>query len=401
MIAVFFWVLLAVVLYTYLGYPLILFILARLKPAKMLKGAYQPTVTLLIAAYNEEDCIAQKLENSLHLAYPAEKLQILVAADGSDDQTEAIVKSFVPKGVALSYQPLREGKMAAINRAMTLVHGEIIVFSDANNHYPADTIQALVDPFLDPQIGGVSGAKMIVRSNDTFGHSEGSYWKYESFIKQQETRLGSCTAVSGEIFAMRRDLFEAAPRGIINDDFFLAMHILRKGYRVVYTRAARSFETVSLSAQDEIVRRARINAGRIQTLKGAWNLLPVQNPLILWQVISHKYLRLVVPFCMIGLLLTNALAVFFPPRETGLSFWKITSPFNWIFLLAQMAFYFLAILGNLFNKDQKLKKLLYIPTFLFNSNLAVLAGFNQSLRKKNNVLWKRVARAKETPSHES
>ena len=118
MIAVFFWVFLAVILYTYLGYPLILFLLARLKPAKTLKGSYQPTVTLLIAAYNEEDCIAQKLENSLHLAYPADKLQILVAADGSDDQTEAIVKSFAPKGVALSYQPLREGKMAAINRAM-------------------------------------------------------------------------------------------------------------------------------------------------------------------------------------------------------------------------------------------------------------------------------------------
>ena len=399
--AVLFWVFFAIILYTYLGYPLVLYLLARIKSVKTLKGSWQPTVTLLIAAYNEEDCIAQKLENSLQIVYPADKLQILVAADGSDDQTVAIVNSFAPKGVALSYQPLREGKMAAINRALELARGEIIVFSDANNHYPADTIQALVDPMIDPRVGGVSGAKTIVWSNDTFGHSEGSYWKYESFIKQQETRLGSCTAVSGEIFAMRRDLFEATPRRIINDDFFLAMHILRKGYRVVYTREARSFETVSLTAQDEIVRRARINAGRFQTLKGAWNLLPVQYPLIIWQVISHKYLRLVIPFCMIGLLLTNMLAVFFPLKDASLSFWKISSPFNWIFLLAQIAFYFLAMLGNHSNKGGKLKKLLYLPTFLFNSNFAVLAGFNQSLRKKNNVLWKRVARAKETPSHES
>ncbi len=241
MIPVFFWVFFAIILYTYLGYPLILFLLARIKSVKTLKGSWQPTVTLLIAAYNEEDCIARKLENSLQIAYPVDKLQILVAADGSDDQTVAIVNSFASKGVAISYQPLREGKMAAISRAMELARGEIIVFSDANNLYPADTIQALVDPMIDPRVGGVSGAKTIVWSNDTFGHSEGSYWKYESFIKQQETRLSSCTAVSGEIFAMRRGLFEAAPRGIINDDFFLAMHILRKGYRVVYTQRGTIF----------------------------------------------------------------------------------------------------------------------------------------------------------------
>lgn len=395
MSGILFWIFVALIGYVYLGYPLLLALLARTRKKPVYPPGEEPTVTLLIAAYNEESCIARKLENALSLAYPAEKMQILVAADGSDDRTVNIVQQFAGRGVELSYQPARQGKMAAIQHAMPSARGEVIVFSDANNLYETDTLLALVAPFVSVQVGAVSGAKHILKDAGVLSSSEGLYWKYEAFIKRQETRLGSCSGVSGEIFAIRKALFTPAPEGTINDDFYLAMQVLRKGYRVVFAPAARSYERVSLTAQDEIMRRKRINAGRYQTLHYWRQVLPLSRPLWMWQIFSHKFLRLFVPFFMLGAVISNACALFIAPAGDAPSFWRLTLPYNWVFFAFQGVFYGLAGLGNWASLSGPLRKLAYLPTFLVNSNLAALQGLAYYLRGKDHALWKKVRRAEE------
>lgn len=397
MISTLFWLFVGSILYVYAGYPLILAILARTRPESQADSTIVPSVTLLISAYNEQGVIAQKLENSLALDYPRDRLQILVAVDGSDDQTANIVRSYVNRGVELSYSPLRNGKMAAINRAMTIANGEIVLFSDANNLYEPDALRELVKPFQDPRVGAATGAKIIVSGDGTLAESEGLYWKYESFIKQQETRLGSCVGVAGEVLAMRRGLFEAPPTHIINDDFYMAMRLIQQGYRVVYTPQARSYERISPSAADEMARRARIVAGRYQVLTLAHRLLSLRQPLVAWQMISHKLLRPLVPLAMIGALAANLIAVIRPSLVAGTSLRHLTPPFNWLLFLSQVIFYSLAWLGG---RVPHKSKLLYLPTFLVNSNMAAVIGLYRFLVGGQSTRWQRVPRRAARPQEE-
>lgn len=392
MIGQLFWLCIGSIIYTYVGYPLLLTLLARTRPRGQLYEPATPAVTLLIAAHNEQAIIAEKLENSLALDYPRERLQILVAADGSNDHTPDIVRLYAGQGAELSYSPPRRGKMAAINRAMPQARGEIVVFSDANNMYETNVLRELVAPFADPTVGAVTGAKSIVRGDGALGESEGLYWRYESFIKAQETRLGCCTGVAGEILAIRRELFEPPPDNIINDDFYLALRLIQQDYRVVYAPQAHSWERVSVSAEDEITRRARIVAGRYQAMALAPKLLPWQRPLIVWQVISHKFLRPLVPLALAGALLTNLLAIVRPARSKKYALLRLASPFNWLVLLGQLLFYGSAWLGNRIERTGAAGKLLYLPTFLVNSNLAALIGLYRSLTQGQTSLWQRARR---------
>ncbi len=255
MIGNIFWTCVAAVAYTYAGYPLLVGALARLRPRPAAYPATEPHVTVIIAAYNEAAVLAAKLENVLGLDYPAGKLQIVVAVDGDDDGSCAIVERFADRGVELSYSPERRGKMAAINRAVARARGDVLLFSDANNMYMPDAMRHLVAPFSDRTVGAVTGAKLIADGDGALGDSEGLYWKYEAFIREQETRLGCCTGVAGEILAVRADLFEAPPNSIICDDFWIATQLIRRGYRVVYVGQAKSIERVSVAAADEVTRR--------------------------------------------------------------------------------------------------------------------------------------------------
>lgn len=399
MIAKLFWLSIAAIVYTYAGYPALLGLLARLRPKQRpaAGSATLPSLTLIITAYNEEAVIVRKLENSLSLDYPGQKLQIIVAADGSEDRTADIVRKYAGRDVELSYSPPRRGKMAAINRAMPLARGEIVVFSDANNMYRPDALRELVAPFSDPRVGAVTGAKSIIKDGDALGQSEGLYWKYESYIKEQESRLGCCTGAAGEIMAIRRDLFEPPPDGIINDDFYMALRLAQRGYDVVYNARAVSTERVSGSARDEMTRRARIVAGRYQAMAHAHRLVPWQRPLVAWQVISHKFMRPLVPVAMLGALLSNLAGVIRPARPAGSRFARLAPPFNWLLLAAQVVFYGLAWAGGYVERDSRRGKLLYLPAFLVNSNLAALAGLYRFLSGRQTVLWQRVPRRQEQP----
>lgn len=392
MFGILFWFFVIVIIYAYAGYPLLLTLTARLLDRRPQTAAITPPVTLLIAAYNEEKTIAAKLENCLQLDYPREQLQILVTADGSSDRTPEIVQQFADRGIELNYSPPRMGKMAAINRAMPRATGDIVIFSDANNMYAPDTIREMVKPFADPEVGATSGAKTIIKGDGALGDSEGMYWKYESYIKKQETLTGSITGVVGELFAIRRELFASPPDKIINDDFYMAMQLIHQNYRVVYVPTARSSERVSLSAEDEMTRRSRIVAGRYQAL----NLLPFNRPLVVWQIASHKLLRPLVPIAMIGAFLANLLAVLISSQTSAnKSVLRLTQPFAWIFLVLQIVFYGLAWLGNSTSLDGKVGKVLYLPTFLVNSNYAALIGLYRMLTKRQTTLWQRAQRRDE------
>jgi cellulose synthase/poly-beta-1,6-N-acetylglucosamine synthase-like glycosyltransferase len=380
-------------LYTYLGYPVLIFLLARFINKSGTDQTSQPPVTLLIAAYNEESVIEGKISNSLAIDYPKDLFQVIIVADGSTDKTCEIVKRYTEIGVNLLYQPERCGKMAAINRALPQARGEIVVFSDANNYYPVDAIRTLVRPFADPTVGAATGAKVIDPGDGSLGASEGLYWKYESFVKKQESRLGSCTSAAGEVLAIRKDLYSPPPDNVINDDFYIAMQIVRQGYRLVYVPEAKSIERVSPSAEDEVARRTRINAGRFQAIAMAKQILPFKQPLLVWQILSHKFLRPLVPFGMIGALLFNLLAVIFPPAGKG--FFLLSKPYSLIFLGLQAMFYALAWLGRNSGErgsQNKFVRLLYLPTFLTNSNFAALMGFFRFLRGGQSHLWERIAR---------
>lgn len=385
------------IVYTYLGYPLLITLLAKIRAKPKPYPSYTRSATLLIAAFNEEAFIEEKILNCLALDYPKDLLQILIITDGSNDQTPVIVEKYADKGIELMHQPERRGKMAAINRAITNARGEIIIFSDANNIYLPNTIKELVLPFMDPKIGAVSGAKTILKGDGSLGESEGLYWQYESFIKLQESRFGNCTAVAGEVFAIRKKVFMPPPDHIINDDFYMAMQIIRQGYRIVYNPKAKSFERVSESAPSEIVRRKRIIAGRYQALFMAPKILPFQQPITVWQIISHKFLRPLVPFSMIGAAFTNLVVLLKPPTslKTGSKLINLASPSNFILFTLQFIFYTLAWVGKHLEKQgqtSKILRLLYIPTFLVNSNLAALKGLVHFLNNKQSHLWERVPR---------
>jgi biofilm PGA synthesis N-glycosyltransferase PgaC len=394
MFGILFWFCVLLIVYVYAGYPFLIAFFAHLRPERRFPPFTNlPSVTLLIAAYNEERVIAAKLENCLALDYPPERLQILIAADGSNDRTMEIVESYAGRGVELSYSPERRGKLAAINRAMQMARNEIVVFSDANNSYATDTLRTLVAPFADERVGCTAGSKNIIAAGSRLGEADSLYWRYESFIKKQETRLtGCCIGVSGEIYAIRRELYRPLPDKVINDDFFVALSIIQQGYNVIYVPEAVSCETTSASEQDEIIRRTRIVAGRYQAMIFSLRKLPWRRPLIVWQILSHKFMRPLVPFAMLGALAGNLGAVALPSTGRLPAWLSLALPYGWVFLGLQAGFYLLALLGKRLRMSGLFGKLLYIPTFLVNSNYAALLGLFRYLTGRQTALWEKAAR---------
>ncbi|MCF6290808.1 MAG: glycosyltransferase family 2 protein [Desulfobacterales bacterium] len=380
------WVCLGLMAYHYLGYPALLAVLARLRPRPVRQRPVTPRVSLIIAAYNEEKVIAEKIDNSLALDYPA--LEIIVVSDGSSDTTAGIVRGYADAGVVGLHRPQRWGKSAAVNRGAEQATGDIFVFSDANAFYFPDVIRKLTRNLADPAVGCVSGSKTVRPLADnrcqesSVGRSEGLYWRYESFIKEKETLVSSVTGVVGEMLALRHELFQPIPDNIINDDAFLCWHILRQGFRVVYEPGARCWETASASGRDDMVRRQRITAGRYQLLfRVRW--WPWNNPGALFLLISHKFLRLFLPFLMVIALAANLLLLFFPHV-----------PALMLFLLAgQSAFYALALLGMLLDRQGRPSwRLPALAYYILIGNLASLSGLFLFLTGRQSVLWQKAAR---------
>jgi cellulose synthase/poly-beta-1,6-N-acetylglucosamine synthase-like glycosyltransferase len=394
MIGIVFWIAVAAIAYTYAGYPLVLFTVSRLRRAPKEPDPFTPSLTVVIAAFNEAAVIAEKLTQTLALGYPAERLQVIVAADGSDDDTVAIAHGFADRGVLVLHRPERAGKLAAITRAVEHATGDVIVFSDANNSYQAGALHAMAAPFADPSVGVVSGRKMVL-DDDGLGYSEGLYWRYESMIKEWETRLGCCVGVNGEITAIRRMLFVAPPAGIINDDSWMARMVMRLGYRIVYAKGAISVERVSASPADEIERRSRMVAGQFQTWGRLGRELPWKRPIVTWQLFSHKLLRPIVPLWMATAAGAGIVSLFLPGGGSGLAApATLAAPWNWIVFSGQIVFYGLAFAGH--RLTGRIGKIAFVPRFLVNANWAALQGLKRHLSGKQTPLWDKVARREDS-----
>jgi cellulose synthase/poly-beta-1,6-N-acetylglucosamine synthase-like glycosyltransferase len=377
-----FWISLGLAGWTYLGYPATMALRSRLRPHPVRKADHSPTLTLLVPAYDEADVIRAKLENALALDYPRDRLQILVVDDASRDETAAIAKEFEPRGVTLVRQPHRSGKMSALNRGFREATGEIVVLSDASPLYDTRALGNLVRAFADPEVGAVVGALGVLDAESGVSAQAGMYWRYEAALRRFESLTGSTVAVHGNMLAVRRALFRPLPPATVNDEFSIAMEVIRAGYRVVEEPAALSYDAASSAMRDEFERRARINAGRYQALFSA-GYLRAAGPGIRLRLFSHKLLRPLVPVFMVLMLLANAAALARPRRMAGGGWWPVA-------LGGQTTFYGLAGLGWLAERRRRRGGvLLDLPYFFVGTNLAALAGLWRFLRGTQPITWEK------------
>jgi cellulose synthase/poly-beta-1,6-N-acetylglucosamine synthase-like glycosyltransferase len=378
--------------YIYVGYPLLIIILAKLIQRPVKRGTILPSVTVVIPTFNEEVVLGEKIENTLHLDYPPDQLQILVCDDASEDRTVDIVKAYAWAGVELSQGTARTGKVGGLNRALELATGEIFVIADADILPSADALREVVANFADEAVGCVLAETRMKPAGDGTGESGGLYWKYEARIRQSESDIHSTVAATGHFMALRRKLLQPIPLHVILDDFYLAMMTIRQGYRVISEPRAVVWERPTQSMGDEVSRRSRLTAGRFQIISMGREYLPYLPPLLKFQVISHKFLRLAIPHLMIGALVSNILFVMSAGAGTP-ALWMFTLGAS---LILQGIFYGLAIAGKVLfrklSKRSKVIRLLMLPYFLCATNFAGLAGLASFLSGKRTVLWQQASR---------
>lgn len=389
-----FWFLLFILIYTYIGYALILYALLKLK--KLFSHSkssapdpdYEPEVCLFVTAYNEKDYVHQKVKNSFSLDYPKEKIQYLWITDGSDDGTQDLLRKY-PE-LEVHHLPDRRGKMHAMNRGVSFVKAPIIIFSDTNTLLGKASIREIVAKFSDPGIGCVAGEKRIVnkRTDVAAGAGEGLYWKMESWIKNMDAELNSAVGAVGELFAIRTLLFEKVEEDTLLDDFIVSLRIAKKGYRIAYTPEAYAEETASVNMREEMKRKIRIEAGGIQTIFRLNSLLnPFQYGLLSWQYFSHKVLRWT--FAPVSLFL------FFPVNLALVieqNTWETINIYSVVFYL-QLFCYLLAAFGWFLENRSIRQKVLFAPYYFVAINIAAIRGIIRYFKGKQSVNWERSKRA--------
>jgi cellulose synthase/poly-beta-1,6-N-acetylglucosamine synthase-like glycosyltransferase len=372
-----FWFCVAVVGYTYAGYPLLAWTLSRLRSKPVHRAAIEPHVSIIIAAYNEERVIEEKIRNTLAIEYPEDRLEVVIVTDGSTDATVAIAESHAGEGVRVLHEPGRKGKTAALNRAGTQCRGEILFFSDANTHYRPDVVRQLVRSFADPMVGGVSGRKIILEHADRAAtRGETGYWGYESFLKTCESRIGSIVTADGEIFAVRASLFEPMPPEIVHDDMYLTLRLVQGGHRVVYDADALSAEHASKNLWDEFHLKVRYASAGFQIVARFPGLVLVPTRIFAVQFLSHKILRWTAPLFLLGALVASGVA---PGSVYRLAWWT------------QAAFYASAAAGLALPAERR-PKLLYYPVYFTMGNLAALYGIVRAVLGGQSTQWRRAER---------
>ena len=375
MLEIFFWFFVGAILYVYFGYPLLLLILSKFHRAPPVQKAdITPTVSLIISAYNEKEVIAKKIENALTLDYPKDRLEIIVASDGSIDGTNEIVSNFTGQGVKLVALEKNRGKSAAQNEAVKSSTGDIIVFSDSTSMYQVDALRKLMAPFADPHVGCVSGRYYYQNTGESAASSgEGLYWEYEVSIRTAESRLGNLALTSGSITGVRRELFRELDEDM-SEDLILPIEVALKRLRVVYVLDAISLETVATTNRDLFKTKVRIITKDFRGLLSRSAILnPFHYPQYAWGLISHKLLRWLIPFFLIAILVLNALLV-------NCSFYAIS-------LGLQIIFYGLAAIGFLWQRKSTPPWPLRIPLAFCVVNAASLVGVLHFLAGKRAGRW--------------
>lgn len=380
------WLLIALVIYTYLGYGVLIYLLVKLKPRKDIiakAGEYLPPVTLVVPAWNEEAFIAEKARNCLELDYPSDKLRILFITDGSTDDTVEILRHTA--GVEVIHENRRAGKSAAENRAVKFVDTPYVIFCDANTYLNRDCVKELVKHYVDPQVGAVAGEKKIITTgNDqASGAGEGLYWKYESTLKRLDSELYSVVGAAGELISFRTDLLQDLEEDTILDDFVQSLRICQQGYRVKYEPAAYAMETASANLREELKRKIRIAAGGWQAMLRLSALLnPFRHPVLSFQYVSHRVLRWSVS--------AFALPVIF---ILSLLLWLKTSALLYgLIFIAQSLFWTMALAGWLLEQRGIKSKLLFVPLYFGIMNYAVYRGVLRFIKGRQQATWERSKR---------
>ncbi len=374
-----FWIGVLTVLYTYLGYGIVILLLSKIKKQKKSPGFSEenlPEVTFIVAAYNEEEFIENKIANTLTLDYPAHKLNLYFVTEYSS--------------ITLFHEPARKGKIHAVNRVMRSVKTPIVVFSDANTHLNPQAIRNIVRHYADPRVGGVAGEKRIFKSeaDNASGAGEGLYWKYESFLKKKDSEVYSVVGAAGELFSVRTELYKEPEENTIIEDFYLSMSIAANGYRFIYEPDAYATETASVSVEEEWKRKVRISAGAFQAMSKLSHLLnPFRYGILSFQYISHRVLRwTLAPLALPVIFIANLWLAM-----TG----------SWLYMLmmtGQLGFYLLALAGYA-NRDKKVSiKGFFVPYYFCIMNLSVYAGFFRHLKGRQSVTWEKSRRASMTPA---
>ncbi len=371
-----FWLCALLLAYVYIGYPVLIGILAHFfsQPKKFCEGV-EPSVSLIISAFNESSVIAAKVKNSLELAFPAEHLEIIVVSDCSDDGTDGIVRGSERLGVRLLRQNQRLGKSAALNYAVPQARGTILVFSDANALYQPDAIRNLVRHFSDPKTGYVVGnARYSERgAGSSSAESEGLYWKLETYLKKQESLFGSVVGGDGAIYAIRRELYSPLLPTDIND-FLNPLQIIARGYNGVFEPSAVCYEDAAENFSQEYRRKVRIISRSLNALRRVPIALnPLRNTRHWFSLVSHKVLRWFAPFFMVFCF------------ASSLALWRI--PFYMTSAILQAAFYALALIGWKWRPANKIGKLLSLAFYFCMVNLASLVGCVKCFRGDLSGIW--------------
>lgn len=389
-----FWISLFIVFYTYIGYGILLYVLVKIKELfRKPESRPEPTddelpeLTLFIAAYNEESIVDEKMRNCLALDYPADKLHILWVTDGSNDHTNERLSKWTQATVL--HQPERQGKTAALNRGLRFVTTPIVVFTDANTDLNREALRKIAHAFMDPKVGCVAGEKRIavqVKDNAAAG-GEGLYWKYESTLKKLDSRLYSAAGAAGELFAIRRELFEEMATDTLLDDFILSLRIVMRKYTIAYRADAYATESGSADMREEEKRKVRIAAGGLQSI---WRLRPLLNPfrygVFSFQYVSHRVLRWSLTPILLFLLL---------PLNTILLFKTDSALLYAIIWLMQALFYLMGSWGYYLSMKHIKNKILFIPYYFLFMNVNVIRGFNYLRKRRGSTsgAWEKARRA--------
>ncbi|MGH9735299.1 MAG: glycosyltransferase family 2 protein [Candidatus Acidiferrales bacterium] len=384
-----FWLSIAVILYTYFIYPVILlvcFAIAQLRTdlRYLLKRADRrvgrlastevPGVTFIVPAYNEEKHLPAKLANLRALDYPRERLQVIIVSDGSTDGTNAILDKVQDAWIEPVILSQRGGKANALNCAAARASHDLLVFSDAGTMFEPDAVRKLVRHFANPQIGAACGALRFQASAES-QQTEGVYWKYESALRLMESRLGASLNASGAVYALRRDAYQPLPQGAVLDDLLVPMNARKMGYRVIYDPEAIATDYAPENIRGEFARRVRIAAGSFQALPELMRMR--LTGYTAFSFYSHKLLRWLLPFFLIALLVSNGFLI-------GRTFYTGVAT-------AQVLFYVWAILGGAFSEQLKRVRYGLIGHFLVAMNAAFLVGFFRYLKNRHSIEWQRVS----------
>jgi len=384
-----FWICLILVFYTYIGYGMLLWVLVSIK--RLIYGRQKkrelppdnelPEVTLMICAYNEQDIVDSKMENTRQIKYP--KLKVVWVTDGSNDHTNDYLAKY--HDVEVIYSPERRGKTAALNHGLSLVKSELVVMTDANTMLNPESIQEIVRCFMDPKVACVAGEKRVAARHEgqAAAEGEGLYWKYESTLKRWDGELYSAMGAAGELCAIRRSLYEPMPENALLDDFVMSLRMVDKGYKIAYTADAYAMEYGSADLTEESKRKRRIAAGGLQSIWWLRNMMnPLRQPVVAFQFVSHRVLRWsITPIALLLLIPLNVLLVFL----------KAGNIYTWIWVL-QLVFYLAAYLGYMLEQYGRRNKLLYVPYYFLFMNLNVFRGITYLRTHKSSGAWEKAKR---------